>query len=89
MLDIPKVNALYINGNIVKAARVNIGHFAMHPSDSFIGQDGNLDATNRKQTQFMGELYEISMCKGASTSLSNTSLDPNYAQTLFYYRFGE
>ncbi len=80
---------LYVNGNIVKAARVNIGHFTMHPSDCFIGQDGNLDATNRKQTQFMGELYEISMCKGASTSLSNTSLDPNYAQTLFYYRFGE
>ncbi len=40
-------------------------------------------------TQFMGELYEIAMKKGAQPSTSLHTLEPGYSDIIFYYRFGD
>ena len=60
------------------------GTLSFDPSDSFIGQDG----TN-KNTQFMGEIYEICMHKGKEPCLSINTLTPSYSNIFFYYSFGE
>jgi len=77
------VVGLYINGNLVKEQKTS-GTFSFDPSDSFIGQNG----TN-KNTQFMGELYEICMYKRTTPTETNSTLSPGYNDILFYYRFGE
>ena len=69
--------------------KVNIGKFRLNNSDCFIGQDGSLNAANRKATQFMGELYEIAFHKSASPCATITTLTPNYSDTLLYYTFGD
>tara|TARA_B100001094_G_scaffold331585_1_gene400441 strand:- start:183 stop:2789 length:2607 start_codon:yes stop_codon:yes gene_type:complete len=81
--------SLYLNNQLVKKVKVNIGKFRLNNSDCFIGQDGSLNAANRKATQFMGELYEIAFHKSASPCATITTLTPNYSDTLLYYTFGD
>lgn len=58
--------------------------FSFNASDCFIGKDG----TN-KTTQFMGELYEITLYKGSKASPTLVTLTPSYSSIMFYYRFGD
>lgn len=75
---------LFLNNAIVAETTISSFTFDMTNEDCFIGQDG----TNIN-TQFMGELYEISMKKGVSASSSIHTLDPGYSDIIFYYRFGD
>jgi hypothetical protein len=75
--------SIHLNSNLIKQEKTT-GTLSFDPSDSFIGQDG----TN-KNTQFMGELYEITMYKKTIPTLNNTTLNPGYNDILFYYRFGD
>jgi hypothetical protein len=81
--------SLFINNQLVKKAKVNIGKFRLNANDCYIGQDGSLNAANRKATQFMGELYEIAFHKSSEPCLTKSTLTPNYSDTLFYYSFGD
>jgi hypothetical protein len=81
--------SLFINNQLVKRAKVNIGKFRLNANDCYIGQDGSLTAANRKATQFMGELYEIAFHKSSEPCLTKSTLTPNYSDTLFYYSFGD
>ena len=75
---------LMVNNVPVTRAKVNIGTFGFHASDCLIGKDGS-----NTNTQFMGELYEISMHRGATPSASITTLTPNVSETFFHYEFGD
>ena len=76
---------IYLNNSLIKSQDLsNVSTFAFKADDAFIGKDG----TN-SNTQFMGELYEISLSKGNTPSQSLTTLSPSYSNILFYYTFGE
>jgi hypothetical protein len=75
---------LFFNNTLVAETAISSFTFDMTNEDCFIGQDG----TN-VSTQFMGELYEISMKKGAQPSVSLHTLEPGYSDIIFYYRFGD
>ena len=75
---------LFFNNTLVAETAISSFTFDMANADCFIGQDG----TN-VSTQFMGELYEIAMKKGAQPSPSLHTLDPGYSDIIFYYRFGD
>ena len=59
-------------------------NFEFDDVDCYIGQDGS-----NTNTQFMGELYEVSMHKGLQPCSTISTLTPNFGDTLFYYTFGE
>ena len=77
---------LYLNNKLLTRKKVDLptSKFSFDASDCFIGQNG----TN-VNTQFMGELYEISMYNRTEPTASVLSLDPGYSDILFYYRFGD
>ena len=75
---------LLLNNAIIAETTISDFTFDMTNEDCFIGQDG----TNIN-TQFMGELYEINMKKGAQPSPSIHTLNPGYSDIIFYYRFGD
>ena len=75
---------LFLNNAMIAETVVPNFSFDMTNEDCFIAQDG----TN-VSTQFMGELYEISMKKGAQPSASLHTLEPGYSDIIFYYRFGD
>ena len=75
---------LFFNNTLVAETAISSFTFDMTNEDCFIGQDG----TN-VSTQFMGELYEIAMKKGAQPSASLHTLEPGYSDIIFYYRFGD
>ena len=75
---------LYMNNALVAETAISSFTFDMTNEDCFIGQDG----TNIN-TQFMGELYEITMKKNVQVSQSIHTLDPGYSDIIFYYRFGD
>lgn len=75
---------LFINGALIKEELVTVSGFNFGTTDCYIGQDPDTD-----NTQFMGELHEISMYKRGEPTLSSTTLSPGYNDILFYYRFGE
>ena len=75
---------LYMNNALVAETAISSFTFDMTNEDCFIGQDG----TNIN-TQFMGELYEITMKKSVQVSQSIHTLDPGYSDIIFYYRFGD
>ena len=61
-------------------------------TDSFIGQKVTINRvtlTGDTSTQFMGELYEISMYRRIEPTLNTRTLNPGYHDILFYYRFGD
>jgi hypothetical protein len=75
---------LFFNNTLVAETTISSFTFDMTNADCFIGQDG----TN-VSTQFMGELYEISMKKGVQPSASTHTLEAGYSDIIFYYRFGD
>jgi hypothetical protein len=75
---------LFINGDLIKEGLITVADFNFGTTDCYIGQDP--DTAN---TQFMGELHEISMYKSPKPTISSTTLSPGYNDILFYYRFGE
>ena len=75
---------LFLNNAMIAETVVPNFSFDMTNEDCFIAQDG----TN-VSTQFMGELYEIAMKKGAQPSASLHTLEPGYSDIIFYYRFGD
>lgn len=76
---------IYLNNSLIKTHKFTTEPtFAFHAGDSYIGQDGS-----NTNTQFMGELYEISLHKGKQPSASLTTLSPSYSNIFFYYTFGE
>ena len=76
--------SIYVNNILVQRKRLDIRDFEFDDVDCYIGKDG----TN-SNTQFMGELYEVSMHKGMNPCPTISTLTPNFGDTLFYYTFGE
>ena len=75
---------LYLNNVLVQKKRLDIENFEFDDVDCYIGQDGS-----NTNTQFMGELYEVSMHKGLQPCATISTLTPNFGDTLFYYTFGD
>lgn len=76
---------IYLNNQIIEMHSYSSAPtFEFKADDCFIGQDGS-----NKNTQFMGELYEIAMFKGRKPSPTINTLSPSYSNILFYYSFGE
>jgi hypothetical protein len=80
---------LYVNNVLLIEETVTITNFNFGTTDCYIGQDATLSSTNRKTTQFMGELFEIAMYKRAEPTLASSTLNVGYNDTIFYYRFGD
>ena len=76
--------SIYVNNVLVQRKRLDIFSFEFDGVDSYIGQDGS-----NTNTQFMGELYEVSMHKGVQPCATISTLTPNFSDTLFYYTFGD
>lgn len=76
--------SIYVNNILVQRKRLDIRDFEFDDVDCYIGKDG----TN-SNTQFMGEMYEVSMHKSMSPCSTISTLTPNFSDTLFYYTFGE
>jgi len=76
--------SIYINNILVQRKKLDIENFEFDDVDCYIGQDGS-----NTNTQFMGELYEVSMHKGLQPCSTISTLTPNFGDTLFYYTFGE
>ena len=75
---------LFINGNLIKEELLSVSGFNFGTTDCYIGKD-----PSDSESQFMGELHEISMYKRGEPTISSTTLTPGYNDILFYYRFGE
>ena len=75
---------IYLNNILVQRKKLDIENFEFDDVDCYIGQDGS-----NTNTQFMGELYEVSMHKGLQPCSTISTLTPNFGDTLFYYTFGE
>lgn len=76
---------LYINNSLAKSQLVTFTNgFSFDASNCYIGNDG----TN-KNTQFMGELFEIGMYKRPTLTNFYKTLNPGYSDIVFYYRFGD
>ena len=75
---------LFLNNAMIAETAISNFTFEMADEHCYIAQDG----TN-VNTQFMGELYEIAMKKGAQPSASLHTLEPGYSDIIFYYRFGD
>tara|TARA_R110000824_G_scaffold324035_4_gene511001 strand:+ start:757 stop:2010 length:1254 start_codon:yes stop_codon:yes gene_type:complete len=98
--------AICVNGSLIQSkVHSNYGEsFEIAAEDCFIGSDNlagqntfsNTDSSTQdgdwasSRCQFMGELHEFSITKGAQITFMNVdTLIPNYRQTLLYYRFEE
>ena len=76
---------IFLNNKLVKSSKITFSNgFSFAPSDCYIGNDG----TNRN-TQFMGELYEIAMYNRKEPTINYATLSPGYSDIMFYYRFGD
>ena len=75
---------LYLNNVLVQKKKLDIENFEFDDVDCYIGQDGS-----NTNTQFMGELYEVTMHKGLQPCATISTLTPNFGDTLFYYTFGD
>jgi len=76
---------LYINNSLAKSQVVSFANgFSFDASNCYIGND----STN-KNTQFMGELFEIAMYKRPTLTNFYKTLNPGYSDIVFYYRFGD
>ena len=76
--------SIYVNNVLVQRKKLDIYSFEFDDVDCYIGQDGS-----NTNTQFMGELYEVSMHKGVQPCATISTLTPNFGDTLFYYTFGD
>lgn len=82
---------IYLNSKLIKEAKLS-KKVKFDATDSFIGQkvtNNSGTLTGDTSTQFMGELYEISMYRRIEPTLNTRTLNPGYHDILFYYRFGD
>ena len=75
---------IYLDNQLLERKKIADPTFAFHGGDCFIGRDG----TNNN-TQFMGELFEITMHKGNKPCATINTLTPSSSNIIFYYGFGE
>ena len=80
---------LFINNTLLVEQTVTITDFNFGTTDCYIGQDVTLSASDRKTTQFMGEIFEMAMYKQSEPTLSSSTLNIGYNDAIFYYRFGD
>ena len=94
--------SIYLDGNLLNST-IHTGDFStfyMSPGDCKIGQGStsyattetidSVSTTNTLYSQFMGELHEFAISKGAKTSFESiNTLMPNSRDLLLYYRFEE
>jgi hypothetical protein len=76
---------LFINNTLLVEEKVTITDFNFGTTDCYIGRDPDSEFN----TQFMGELYEIAMYRRPEPTLSSSTLNVGYNDTIFYYRFGD
>jgi len=92
------VMAIFLNGKKIKETRhtgiISTFEFYLDDVDSYIGADASDvnvdDAVNdatRRSTQFMGELYELSISKKYKEQFETNNILTNYDDILLYYRF--
>ena len=92
--------SIYVNGNKVASKKITLSNFYFDPTDCWIGKGkvrtseviGGVTVytyTENKNTQFMGELFEICLHKKKEPSIGSTTLSPGYSDIIFYYRFGD
>jgi len=76
---------LYINNSLAKSQLVTFTNgFSFDASNCYIGNDGS-----NKNTQFMGELFEIGVYKRPNITNYYKTLNPGHSDITFYYRFGD
>ena len=75
---------IYLNNSLKKSYT-----FSTTPTFEFKADDSYICGSIINNSQFMGELYEISLSKGKEPSVTDTTLTPSYSNIFFYYTFGE
>lgn len=84
---------LFYNGELVgSTTHGEGGNFSFHASDCYIGQDPDLSKASgaRRESQFMGELHELSIMGISKTRFKSTNtLYPLFKETLLYMDFEE
>ena len=84
---------LFYNGELVGSTTHGAGgNFSFHASDCYIGQDPDLSKSSgaRRESQFMGELHELSIMGISKTQFKSTNtLYPLFKDTLLYMDFEE
>ena len=83
---------LYYNGKLVGSTTHGVGgNFSIDTSDCYIGQNPTASGySDRRKTQFMGELHEISILGISKTQFKSTNtLYPLFKEILLYMDFEE
>lgn len=83
---------LYYNGKLVGSTTHGVGgDFSIDTSDCYIGQNPTASGySDRRKTQFMGELHEISILGISKTQFRSTNtLYPLFKEILLYMDFEE
>ena len=96
------IMSVYLDGVLLNSIKHtgNYSTFYMYPDDCKIGQGltsyattetiDSVSTTNTLYSQFMGELHEFAISKGAKNSFESiNTLLPNSRDLLLYYRFEE
>ena len=93
------VMGIFLNGKKIKETRhtgiVSAFEFYLDDVDSYIGADASdahltdeaVNDATRRSTQFMGELYELSISKKYKEQFETNNILSNYDDLLLYYRF--
>ena len=83
---------IFYNGKLVGSKTHGVGgNFSFHASDCYIGQNPTASGySDRRKTQFMGELHEISILGISKTQFKSTNtLYPLFKEILLYMDFEE
>ncbi len=83
---------LFYNGKLVGSTTHGVGgNFSIDTSDCYIGQNPTASGySDRRKTQFMGELHEISILRISKTQFRSTNtLYPLFKEILLYMDFEE
>lgn len=83
---------IYYDGSLVKTGQHSAGgNFVMAESDITIGQQPDASTQNEKRrSQFMGELHEMTFTSSYSTGIGSTNtLTPFFGNVLLYFDFEE
>jgi len=85
------VMGIFLNGKKIKETRhtgiTSTFEFYLDDADSYIGADASGTDANRRITQFMGVLYELSISKKYKEQFETNNILTNYDDILLYYRF--
>lgn len=92
--NIEKIASVFLNGSLIKTGtHTQADSFTMEGEDFYIGANGSGSTGANSATtnnQFMGELHELCIEKGAKNNFyAINNLMPNLNNTLLYLRFEE